>query len=249
MIFEVCAGSLADCIAAQNGGADRVELNSALAVGGLTPSVATLKLVKEKTNLPVVCMVRPRAAGFCYGEEEIEVMFAEAKDLLENKADGLAFGFLTEKKEIDVPNTKKMVELIHSYGKEAIFHRAIDVVNDLDQSMLALIECKVDRVLTSGQQEKAEQGINTIKGLQDKYGKKIEILAGSGINARNAKKILEETKIEQIHSSCKAYRSDPTTQGKKVSYAYLSKPHEMEYDIVSEKLVKELADVKNARSK
>lgn len=249
MIFEVCAGSLADCIAAQNGGADRVELNSALAVGGLTPSVATLKLVKEKTNLPVVCMVRPRAAGFCYEEDEIEVMFAEAKDLLENKADGIAFGFLTEEKEIDMPNTKKMVELIHSYGKEAIFHRAIDVVNDLDRSMLALIECKVDRVLTSGQQEKAEQGINTIKALQDKYGKKIEILAGSGINAGNAKKILEETKIEQIHSSCKAYHSDPTTQGKKVSYAYLAKPHKTEYDIVSEKLVKELADVKNARSK
>ncbi|EOS59296.1 hypothetical protein C815_02274 [Firmicutes bacterium M10-2] len=249
MIFEVCAGSLADCIAAQQGGADRVELNSALAVGGLTPSIATLKRVKEKTTLPVICMVRPRAAGFCYEEDEVEVMFGEAEDLLENKADGLAFGFLTDEKNVDVSNTKRMVDLIHSYGKEAVFHRAIDVVNDLDQAMLDLIECNVDRVLTSGQHEKAEQGMEVIKALQDKYGKKIEILAGSGINASNAEKILETTKIKQIHSSCKSYREDPTTKGKEVSYAYLGKPHEMEYDIVSEKLVRELANIKSARSK
>ena len=93
-IVEVCAGSYQDCIAAYKGKATRVELNSALSVGGLTPSLASLRRVKKETNLQVICMVRPRAAGFCYEKEDVEIMFEEAKILLENGADGIAFGFL-----------------------------------------------------------------------------------------------------------------------------------------------------------
>lgn len=95
-IFEVCAGSVQDCINAELGGADRVELNSALYLGGLTPSLAMLKLVKEKTSLKVICMNRPRAAGFCYDDVEIETMFKDAEILLENGADGISFGFLNQ---------------------------------------------------------------------------------------------------------------------------------------------------------
>ena len=95
-LFEVCAGSVQDCINAQLAGADRVELNSALHLGGLTPSLAMLKLVKEKTSLKVICMDRPRAAGFCYDDVEIETMFEDAKILLENGADGISFGIIQQ---------------------------------------------------------------------------------------------------------------------------------------------------------
>ena len=129
-LFEVCAGSVQDCINAQLGGADRVELNGALHLGGLTPSLAMLRLVKEKTSLKVVCMDRPRAAGFCYDEVETETMFEDAKILLENGADGISFGFLNSDATINETETKKMVDLIHHYQKEAVFHRAFDCVSD-----------------------------------------------------------------------------------------------------------------------
>lgn len=93
-IIEVCAGSYEDCLSAALGGAERVELNSALSVGGLTPTVAVLRRVKQDTDLQVICMVRPRAAGFCYTEAEKALMFEEAELLLDSGADGLAFGFL-----------------------------------------------------------------------------------------------------------------------------------------------------------
>lgn len=92
-IVEVCAGSYQDCIAAYKGKADRVELNSALSVGGLTPSVSSLRKVKEETNLKVICMVRPRAAGFCYDEDDEMIIMEDAQLLLDNGADGISFGF------------------------------------------------------------------------------------------------------------------------------------------------------------
>ena len=91
-MIEVCAGSYQDCIAAYQGSAKRVELNSALSVGGLTPSVASLVRVKQETDLTVICMVRVRAAGFCYEKEDVEIMLEDAKILLEHGADGIAFG-------------------------------------------------------------------------------------------------------------------------------------------------------------
>lgn len=111
-------------MAAEKGGAKRVELNSALALGGLTPSLATLQAVKKVTDLKVQCMVRVRPAGFCYDKMEKDLMFAEAKQLLENGADGIVFGFLREDCTIHQAWTKEMADFIHGYGKEAIFHRA-----------------------------------------------------------------------------------------------------------------------------
>lgn len=244
-IVEVCAGSYQDCIAAYNGKADRVELNSALSVGGLTPSVAALVRVKKETNLKVICMVRPRAAGFCYGKADEMIMLEDAKILMDNGSDGIAFGFLNEDGSIKLDKTKEMVELIHSYNGEAVFHRAFDVCPDPYKAIEELIELKVDRILTSGQKAKAFEGRDLIKNLQEKYGDKIELLAGSGMNASNAVELMEYTKINQVHSSCKAYLTDATTTLNDVSYAYLNEPHEMDYDIVDEELVKKLVETVN----
>lgn len=239
-MIEICCGSYEDALSAFNGGAKRIELNSALHLGGLTPSIASLKLTKENTDLTVICMVRPRGGGFCYSEIEYQQMLLEAKYLLEANCDGLAFGFLHENHEIDIERTKEMVALCKKYHKTAVFHRAFDCVNDPYQAIETLIDLKVDRLLTSGLQAKAIDGADLIKELQAKYGDKIEILAGSGINSENAKEIMEMTKINQIHSSCKDWRQDITTSGKNVNYCYATEPHANDYDVVSEELVKKL---------
>lgn len=241
LIFEVCAGSYQDCLAAEKGGADRVELNSALSVGGLTPSLVSLVRAKRETALPIVCMVRPRAGGFCYDETEAQLMLEEAELLLEHRADGIAFGFLKPDRTVDVEKTKRMVELIHRIGGEAVFHRAFDVTPDPVKAIEALIDCGVDRLLTSGQQAKAPEGVALIAELQSKYGSQIGLLAGSGVNDGNVRKLIEKTGIRQVHSSCKAYHTDLTTKSSNVSYAYLPEPHQMDYDCVDVERVSALA--------
>lgn len=239
-IIEVCAGSYSDCLTADKAGCKRVELNSALSVGGLTPTLGMLKKVKQDTDLSVICMIRPRAGGFCYSEEDVLVMFEDAKMLLENGADGLAFGFLNDDKTINEELTKRMVDLIHFHNKEAVFHRAFDVCIDPYSSIESLIECNVDRLLTSGQKSKAVDGIELIESLQSKYGKDIEILAGSGVDSGNAKRIIEETGISQLHFSCKSYKTDVTTTGEGVTYSYLKEPHHNDYAVVDYDLLCDL---------
>lgn len=240
MIVEICCGSYEDAKNAWEGGAKRIELNSALFLGGLTPSVADIRLTKEKTGLEIITMIRPRGAGFVYTNCEKEVMFADAKIMLEEKSDGLAFGFLTENFEIDTYNTKKMVDLIHSYGKTAVFHRAFDCTIDYDKAINQLIEIGVDRILTSGLFEKAYDGIEILAEIQEKYGEKVEILAGSGINYNNAKEIVEKTRVKQIHTSCKTWKKDITTTGKNITYSFNGKN---EYDAVSKDLVEKILKV------
>lgn len=239
-MIEICCGSYEDALNAARGGAERIELNSALHMGGLTPTEACLSLVLRDTELKVICMVRPRGAGFCYTEAEKLQMFAEAKMLLERGCHGIAFGFLTAQAEIDEEATEKMVALIHRYGGEAVYHRAFDCVSNPDTAMKVLIALGVDRVLTSGQAEKAMLGKDLIRQLQQRYGEQIELLAGSGINASNARELMIYTGITQVHSSCKEWKIDPTTIGTQVSYAFASVPHETCYDVVDEDLVREL---------
>ena len=239
-IIEICCGSYEDAYNSYKGGATRIELNSALHLGGLTPSLATLQLTKKNTDLKVICMVRPRGAGFHYTEKEFEVMKADAQILMENGSDGLAFGCLDENGNIDVEQTKHIIDIIKSHHGEAVFHRAFDCVKDPYQAMETLIDLGVNRVLTSGLESKAMEGIKLIKELQEKYGDKIEILAGSGMNASNAKEMMEETGIYQVHSSCKDWLKDPTTACNNVSHAYAPAPHEYDYDVVSLELVKKI---------
>ena len=241
-MIEICCGSYEDALAADRGGAERIELNSALALGGLTPSAGCVKLVKKNTGLKVISMVRPRGAGFNYTEAETEQMFADGEELLKAGSDGLAFGFLTEDREIDREKTAKMAELIHSFGKEAVFHRAYDCVKDPCEAMETLISLKIDRVLTSGLREKAVEGAELLRRLQAEYGSRIQILAGSGVNAGNAKALMAEPGLTQVHSSCKDWRRDETTSGEYVNYRFAPAPHEDDYDVVSEELVRKLVE-------
>lgn len=241
-IIEICCGSYEDALNAYHGGAKRIELNSALYLGGLTPSVGTLRLVKQNTDLKVIAMVRPRGAGFCYSEADFEVMKADTELLMEYGADGIAFGCLDENGNIHVEQTQEIIGIIKKYNGEAVFHRAFDCVKNPYESMEILIAMGVDRILTSGLKAKAMDGIEMIGKLQAAYGDKIEILAGSGINASNALEIMEKTGIYQVHSSCKGWEEDPTTTGEEVSYSYADGIHKNDYDVVDEGLVRKLVE-------
>lgn len=240
-IVEVCCGSFYDAKQAALGGAERIELNSALMLGGLTPTVSTLRLVKEHfPSLKVVTMVRPRGAGFCYTEEEFQVMEDECRELLENGADGIAFGCLNADATLDMERNQRLLAIIRGMGKEAVFHRAFDCSADPFATMEQLIDLGVNRVLTSGLKPKAMDGAELIGQLQERYGDQIEILAGSGINVSNAMEMIKRTGISQVHSSCKAWLTDPTTVQNGVSYSIASGEQEYQYDVVSADLVRGL---------
>lgn len=239
-IVEICCGSYYDAKQAYLGGAERIELNSALHLGGLTPSIGMLKLIKKDCDLKIISMLRPRGAGFNYNDEDFETMLEDCHTLLENGSDGIAFGVLKEDCSIDIERTKVITDIIKKYNKEAVFHRAIDCVSNPFESIESLIEIGIDRILTSGLKSKALEGIEMIKSYQEKFGDKIEILAGSGVNAENAKNIIDIANIYQVHSSCKEWINDTTTSNENISYAYAEKKYENCYDVVSKKLVEKL---------
>lgn len=238
-MIEICCGSYEDALQSYIGGATRIELNSALHLGGLTPSIASLVLTKQNTQLEVICMVRCRGAGFCYEENEYVQMFLEAKDLLEAGADGLAFGFLNEDYTVNIEKTSMMVQLIQQYGKTAVFHRAIDCTKDINKEIETLIELGIHRILTSGKQAKAIEAVELITVLQETYGDKVEILPGSGINYENGCAFIEQTKVTQIHSSCKDWKIDLTSHYQEVDFSYQG---ENKYEVVSLQYVRNLLE-------
>lgn len=204
MKIEICCGNIEDVLTADRCQANRIELNSALELGGLTPSLGCLIEAKKYTKLPICCMVRPRPAGFVYTENEVKEMMVDAKYLLENGADGIVFGFLHEDGTINLERTKEMVQLIKLYGREAIFHKAYDDCPDKEEALCQLIECGIDRVLTGGGKCPIEEGSILLGELQNKYGDKIQILPGGGVRESNVNLIIERSHCNQIHMTAKA---------------------------------------------
>ncbi len=214
--IEICAGSLDDAIAAEKAGAERIELNSSLFLGGLTPSLGSLRLVKKHTKLKVLTMIRPRSAGFLYTDAEFETMKEDAKLFIDNGADGIVFGFLNADGTI---NEKRCEELIKIAGsKEAVFHRAIDVVPDVFKALDTLINLGFTRVLTSGQEATTYEGMDLIAEML-KYAKgRIEILPGGGITKKNVAKIIAHTGVKQIHFASLKQVAEPSTQNNPCIY-------------------------------
>ncbi|MDO4284715.1 MAG: copper homeostasis protein CutC [Eubacteriales bacterium] len=244
--LEICCGGYADAMAAWRGGAKRIELNSALYLGGLTPSPASLMLVKENTGLEVIAMVRPRGGGFCYDQKEYAQMLREADNLLEYGADGLAFGFLHPDRTIDGERTREMTRLIHAAGpgRTAVFHRAFDCTDSLEDNALLLGTLGIDRILTSGGEPTAWEGREMIRMLCRNRGAGYPgILPGCGVQAGNAAALLEATGASQLHSSCRGWRTDPTGTGPRVSYGYAGAGKELAYDAVSEENVRRIVQV------
>ena len=201
--IEICIGNIDDALTASKYPIDRIELNSALELGGLTASLETLKYLKQNIKPKICCMVRPRGGNFVYTDLEFKTMLKDAKLLLENGADGIVFGF-TKDNKVDYERTKEMVELIHSYGKEAVFHKAYDEVDDLDLATKTLVELKVNRVLTSGKAVYPDilQGCQKIAKLHEQYPE-IEFLPGGGVRVNNIVDVIKTANSGQVHMTSK----------------------------------------------
>ena len=197
--LEVCCGSADDVIQAHRAGADRVELNSDLFHGGLTPTLGELIVAKRETGMPIMTMVRPREGGFCYTAAEFDTAVEDAKLLLHHGADGLVFGFLHPDGTIDLERTRVLADLAREAGKESVFHRAIDVVPDWRKALDGLIALGITRVLTSGQEPDVALGTGTVREMIEYAAGRIQILPGAGITARNMDRIISETGCRQIH--------------------------------------------------
>src|SRR6266540_2840215 len=179
ILLEVIVSSLDDARAAAAGGADRFELCSALALGGLTPSLGLLAAIKAELPQPVVFMVRPREGGMAYTEAEYAVMERDAVLALEAGADGLVFGFLTPEGAVDVSRCHRFLARIAGVGRprsQLVFHRAFDVVPDPSVALEQLIDLGITRVLTSGQAPRALEGLPVIRRLVEQAAGRIEVL-------------------------------------------------------------------------
>ncbi len=241
--LEVCCATFYDVLAAAKAGADRLELNSAFYLGGLTPTVGLVRLAKKVCKLPMVAMVRPRAGGFCYTEEEYQTMLSDGEILLEEGVDGIVFGFLTPDKQVDVKKTKVLTDLAHSYGKEAVFHKAFDCIADQEQALRELIALGVDRVLTSGGGKAALDKADHLAYLIKTYGKDITLLLGGGIRAGNVERLLQATGAKEIHTACAGFLQDHTVMGNAVSYAYRQDGTPEKYEAVDPAQVTQLRQI------
>lgn len=217
LLLELCAAGLADCLAAQAGGADRIELNVGLELGGLTPSVGLLEVVKAAVDVPVVVMLRPRPGGFCYDEPEFRTMLRDAALLRAHGADGLAFGVLTPERGIDVDRCRRLVEA--AGAGETVFHRAFDVVAEPERAIDALMDLGVTRVLTSGRAARALDGAERIAAWRARSGDRLQWLPGAGIRPENVAEVVRRTGCDQVHASLSGRRTDPTAASGAVSFA------------------------------
>lgn len=230
ILLEICCGSADDVIEAAKGGADRVELNSNLFQGGLTPTVGSLRVVKRHVSIPVMTMVRPRAGGFCYTEAEYEVAREDARVLLENGADGLVFGFLHEDGTVDIERTRELVRI--AGGKPCVFHRALDVVPDWKRALDQLISLGVTRVLTSGQQSDVFFALDTIREMIEYVDGAIEILPGAGITLENVQKVVDATHCTQVHLARHKTLPDPSVNNNRsIYYGGALYPPEDRFDV------------------
>jgi copper homeostasis protein len=207
VLLEICIESAEDAVMATAAGADRPELNSALGVGGLTPSLGTLIETRRRIgpDVPVIVMVRPRAGGFCYSDAEFQVMRQDADLAVRHGASGIAFGILTADGRVDVARCRQIVAQVQVHGgavpEGCVFHRAFDFVPDPLAAVEQLADLGIRRVMTSGQRPTALEGADLIAGLVRQVQGRIEILPAGGIRPSNARELLARTGCTQLHAS------------------------------------------------
>ncbi len=198
MIIEVCAESYEYALKAEKAGANRIELCKDLHLDGLTPDYESAKRTIDSLNIPVFILIRPREGDFIYSNEEFELMKRDIIKFKKMGCKGIVSGVLNDDNSIDVKRTKDLIEL--SRPREFTFHRAFDIVSDPLKEIENLIRMGVDRILTSGQKNKAIEGLYLLEKLNNISKKRIVIMPGSGISNTNFKKF---NSFNEIHGSFK----------------------------------------------
>ena len=199
MQLEICVDSLESAIAAEDGGAQRVELCVALSAAGLTPSVGLIRAVRKRINIGVHVMIRPRGGDFFYSEDEVAVIREDIMLAGENGADGVVFGLLTRDGEVDVVRTTELIP--DARPMEVTFHRAVDMTRDLDRAVRDVARTGADRVLTSGGAQSALLGAASLERVIRSCGNQIQIMVCGGVRAENVGEIFRKTGASQFHAA------------------------------------------------
>lgn len=230
---EICAASYQSALAAQLGGAHRIELCAALEIGGITPSYATIELVKQTLDIPVFVLIRPRGGDFCYTSQELQVMLKDIAICKTIGVDGIVSGALTTDGNIDLPSTKTLIQA--SENLPFTFHRAFDCCQNPFLAATQLEDLGVSRILSAGQQVSAIKGAKMLAKLIENFENKIIFLAGGGITPDNVSDLLQQTKATEIHLSAKKTRISN-------AYRHTSNIYEPDYDETDIKTVKMVMD-------
>lgn len=240
--IEVCANSVQSAIAAQEGGAIRVELCDNLAEGGTTPSYAQIAMAKKILQIKVYPIIRPRGGDFLYTQLEFELMKEDIKICKSLKCDGVVIGILNVDGSIDKERCRALVELASPMG--VTFHRAFDMSNDLEKALEDIIEIGCERVLSSGGESSALKGAATIAKLIDQSAGRIIVMPGAGISKTNITQLIKTTKATEFHASARhtlsskmLFRNQKLSMGAAVD--------EFSQDLTDSQLVKELIKLAN----
>jgi copper homeostasis protein len=234
-LLEICAGDMQSVDAAVAGGAYRIELCSALSVGGITPSKGFItQVISRYPNLLVHVLIRPREGNFVYSESEICLMIEDIQESVRLGVHGIVCGALNDEGYL---NIRQMERLIKAAGALPFtFHRAFDYCADPRMTLESLISLGCPRVLTSGQQPTAENGIPLLKDLISLADKRIIVMPGSGVNVNNIERILRETGAQEIHASASTVITSKNLSGSALVDGTIVK-------VTDEKLVKDLLDI------
>ena len=210
--LEVCVFSAEAALAAQNAGADRVELCSSYIEGGLTPSAGTIRMTRKLLNIECFVMIRPRGGDFYYSEKEFELMHRDIEYAKSCGVDGVVLGALQANGHVNISRTRELVQ--HASPLKVCFHRAFDLTKDPLQALEDVIVCGCCRILTSGQKETAIEGLDTISKLAKLSAGRVQIMAGSGVNPKNARKFIAAG-VHALHFSAKTFKESKMKYRKK----------------------------------
>ncbi|TWU09821.1 copper homeostasis protein CutC [Allorhodopirellula heiligendammensis] len=198
VVLEVCVDSYASAAAAKAGGADRLEVCNALTVGGTTPSFGLVEQCVAQLEMPVMMMIRPHDGGFVYDRDDLDTMLSDIKVAKSIGVHGVVFGALTPERRLDRTSCLRLIEAAGSL--KTTFHRAFDLVSEPLAVLRELELLGIDRVLTSGQRATALAGAPLIRRLTER-AVALSVLAGAGVNAENARQLVELTGVREIHAS------------------------------------------------
>lgn len=199
--FEICSGSLQSALKAQEAGAHRVELCSALSLGGLTPSYGFIELARKRLKIDVNVLIRPRQGDFLYDSDEVAVMIRDIIACAQMGVNGVVIGALDPFGNVDVDACRAMVAVAKHHGMSVTFHRAIDRACNIMEALEDVISAGADRVLSSGGKPTSLEGLETLARMNAAAAGRIIIMPGGGVNAGNIGEILKGSGAQEIHFS------------------------------------------------